>query len=76
MEWKPIETAPKDGTIIFIAEGVTGEPPRHVRLAYWPFDPPESIKAYGEGFGWQSPEGGYIFLKPRVWMPNPKMPNL
>jgi hypothetical protein len=74
MNWQPIETAPKDGTQILIADG------KHVTISRWyvhymngepdPYRKPE----------WEQAEmcggmGGYYGpLQPTHWMPLPTTP--
>jgi hypothetical protein len=59
-EWKPIETAPKDGTWVLLARGgITG------RIAcLWDKD-------YA---GWMNVRAGYEFRAPTHWMPLPEPP--
>ena len=61
VEWKPIETAPKDGTHVLV---MTKD--RIVQIAYC-----------GDGeFWWRAFEHGQIYPQPTHWMPLPDPPKL
>lgn len=90
MDWQPIGTAPKDGTIVDLwiiggdatvdfysptAVKIKGQPARHGRSPNWRWE----MRAPNPG-GWYSPDGltGYpISTAVRVthWMPLPAPPN-
>jgi Protein of unknown function (DUF551) len=67
-QWQPIETAPKDGTVIWtLWNGVnnkTGEPSRYYNAAH--FD--------NEGGDWWDTGGDYVIDEPTHWMPLPEPP--
>lgn len=59
-EWQPIETAPKDGTAIWVSAVGVGEPVRTVQHWYG-----EWVNIYnGDSIGWE----------PTHWMPLPAPP--
>ena len=73
--WRPIETAPKDGTSVLIAggtyyydAGISDQPYPFggVKVAYWDRD------AWNGGYG--SEYDGEYWHKPTVWMPLPVAP--
>ena len=59
-EWQPISTAPKDGTVIMVAEET--EP------GFWEYE--QGFYSHTWGFG-----GGSCTNNPTHWMPLPKAPN-
>lgn len=65
-EWKPIETAPKDGTFIVMTDGTPAWP----WVARWTND-----DSMGEPFtaGWETAIGGRIKTATH-WMPLPEPP--
>ena len=70
MEWQPIETAPKDGTTVFVWYEASvkshGDFDNRVRLAKW-------IECLGE---WQvHGVGGNVPPKVTHWMPIPNPPS-
>jgi hypothetical protein len=58
--WQPIETAPKDGTIVLVWDG------ENMAVADWVEFP------YRPGGGWM--EGIEVFSDPTHWMPLPEPP--
>lgn len=78
MEWQPIETAPKDGTRIFVwqpdgrwrtnsaSHGDRGE---HVQVVYWH----NPYNSNSEGF-WVGGTSGRAY-RPTHWMPLPSPPS-
>ena len=60
MEWQPIETAPKDGSIVLIyRDGYVID-----QACCW----------YSKEFEYWTPVGGYIFMGATHWMPLPEPP--
>ena len=68
--WRPIKSAPKDGTIIVIIEPVEAHPGWAIELAVW------SPKRDGEPRGyWVAPEDdNWNYDNPKFWMPLPELP--
>ena len=71
LEWQPIETAPKDGTTILVANGNEGgydTEPFQIGSASWD-------KSYS-GFHWLSNAccDGVSYYVPTHWMPLPEAP--
>jgi hypothetical protein len=71
--WQPIETAPKDGTTVWVAE------PRHMRLAYWAVG--KEFEHNGSaGGGWRDfllasiGAAADLQVRPIYWMPLPEPP--
>jgi len=60
-EWRPIETAPKDGTEILLCSAVIHD----VGVCYWD---DEKLQNWTWGCG-------RLFLNPQYWMPLPKKPD-
>ncbi len=71
-KWQPIETAPRDGCVLLMAEDgpVTGLKARHVFSAYWSPD-----ERYFNGGCWKSPVSSQLVFLPTHWMPLPEPPN-
>ena len=69
-EWRPIETAPKDGTAILVTDGIDAAVARWGYGNLWKFEPKRWI--YGES------QGEYNvyqeFDSPTHWMPRPELP--
>ena len=63
IEWRPMDTAPRDGTEVLLLTSHEG-----VKIRYW----------YGddEGEWWQSDDAGYICHEENAvaWMPIPPIP--
>lgn len=82
MSWKPIETAPKDGTRFLILLGGHDRPYSHaVVVGSWtvlisrPKD--SALSEYEDIYGWQIPPYGDLdtdFAPPTHWMPFPPPP--
>ena len=80
--WQPIETAPKDGTLVDL---VYPYPRGRVANMYWANDPFNTWVArkpayHHERFGELLPEKDWSFVAfpnatPTHWMPAPKLPN-
>ena len=72
MEWKPIETAPKDGTEILITDG------RDMIVACWTKNGRSfRDESFGEkADGWSAPLDGYVggLDDATHWMPLPDLP--
>lgn len=73
MEWQPIETAPKDGTWIFLGGGHTDDEaePRSCAVAQWTdYLNGGKTKPHWQ-FAWY--DGGYYgrYENPTHWMPLP-----
>ena len=70
-DWQPIESAPRDGTSVLIADA------RCFTRAYWTFreEPPTTSLGYGDP-ATGIPEGGWPNHKRQTWsitqVPNPK----
>lgn len=83
-EWRGIETAPKDGSIILVWDGATdGGPSCGVVAAYWAEwddddDPEEGAFLVQAGAEWEFREiagGDYLEgVTPTHWMPLPEPP--
>lgn len=61
MEWKPIETAPKDAEHRLVSDGCI------TAIVYW-------SKKYGTWHG-ANGDGGYKYVDFTHWMPLPVLPN-
>ena len=77
MDWQPIETAPKDGTVILVYEKPWGFHPDHLfnstHVVRW-FDGERN----GWGRGWMIAEYqnlGKNLTAPLFWMPLPEPPD-
>jgi hypothetical protein len=72
-EWQPIETAPKDGTVIDLWAGQ-----RRPGCFYERIDDPLTGEVYGEGWSQQYVENTSnsfrVFEDPTHWMPLPEPP--
>lgn len=64
MKWQPIETAPRDGTHVVLAEWSEYAGKWQFETSYWR----TYFGHYGEGFGWS----GHA---PTHWMPLPDAPS-
>jgi len=63
-EWQPIDTAPRDGTIVLAAQGST------IDTMFW------TMSAWADGGGWVNNinrSDTYVF-DPTHWMPLPEPP--
>lgn len=69
-EWQPIETAPKDGTVVllFVPESTDTDGVRVGFFSYW--------AAYGDWYGDESASHSLsnLYGKPTHWMPLPAPP--
>jgi hypothetical protein len=83
MEWQPIETAPKDGTVILLAGGTWGDDlldldgAPQVGAARWVM--PFRKDRYPSYWGVAVLEGGYsaaVYENPTHWMPLPAPPEM
>jgi hypothetical protein len=70
-DWRPIETAPKDGTVILIWEisAVTNLTVPHVCMARW-----QKHRLYKAGGYWNSFASQSQVATPTWWMPLPAHP--
>lgn len=64
MTWQPIETAPKDGTVVVLAEWSDYHGAWQFGTGYWR----RYLPGFGDGFGW-------IGHAPTHWMPLPDPPD-
>lgn len=76
-EWQPIETAPKDGTLVLLTIGT------HTGVGRWAVisrrdtlnDTDDDVAVFDYEFGWRSPNDKRINGKqPTHWMPLPQPP--
>ena len=73
MDWRTIDTAPKDGTVVLIfAAGETGSNNQTVKMAYWD-DTDGWTEALGDGYAesWSGTIGNWGVTH---WMPLPEPP--
>lgn len=72
--WKPIETAPKDGTPILILDWLFEKNIPKVSIAYWGED--ERGGAWCDYRYWEDPdeEHGWEYEEVSHWMPLPELP--
>lgn len=64
MKWEPIETAPKDGTVIWVIQ------PRNNWIGgYWQYECIWSVCCWYHGYG-----DGFPEPQPTHWMPLPEPP--
>jgi hypothetical protein len=72
LDWKPIETAPKDGTKILVTPGDT-QPITigwYETGARWLSLEMESCSGWEGGYSWCS----NVEIEPKLWMPLPRLP--
>lgn len=74
--WRPIETAPKDGTRVVLLGTLASNPDFGVRacVSQWCEDGAEPYHLRGGGWPWSSPGLSDRFL-PTHWMPLPDAPD-
>ncbi len=66
--WRPIKTAPKDGTsVLAYARGTFNE--NYYGVAQWAINGPGKIQPHQEGWFW------YFAIRPTHWMPRPDPPD-
>jgi len=73
-EWQPIETAPKDGTVILLATSKVDD--GHMQTAYW--DECDGIAEGKTAWAWHHTDAGLYWHKDMFthWMPLPAAPHL
>lgn len=78
-DWRPIESAPKDGTRILADCGAEYQPPYAVRVIFW-YDALQWEGEYGPDSGWvkdlpdDTTDAEFTEREPTVWLPLPEPP--
>lgn len=65
-DWRPYETAPKDGSRVLMWWSLAAEGP-HEAILHWD-------AAAGRGGLWVGDDGDWFILAPTYWMPLPDPP--
>lgn len=68
--WQPIETAPKDGTKVYLHIPGRREPFLSSYADYWDC----WLNRYGNGPEYQHSVPGYKYVEPTHWFPMPEPP--
>jgi hypothetical protein len=69
MEWQPIETAPKDGTIIWLWGTCESSPQARPHVGCEDME-----TGFWVPHGWYSNNGNYWIVEPTYWQPLPEPP--
>lgn len=64
-DWQPIETAPKDGTMIEAQNRRSSK--THVYKTFWGTGKPHNIQGHPTLDGYQPPKIGYVVNKGKPW---------
>lgn len=74
-EWKPIETAPRDGTVVQITAFESNGEPYEIHTMQWGHIQKNWLFAPGQVGMWVSPPGDYTWREgdggPTHWRPSP-----
>ena len=79
IDWRPIESAPKDGTRILADCGAEYQPPYAVRVIFW-YDALQWEGEYGPDSGWvkdlpdDTTDAEFTEREPTAWLPLPEPP--